>query len=280
MPRKPITKGDLKSALGLVRKHVNGFTADDGYDLRGKLDARRVQKVLTMAGKLRELLASPHDLVRVPTRTRIKTETRKKGRKTIKVRKKVRVPDVKAKKSLTQFTQQRIRNAKHFIVHKPADNFKVGLDRGNVFIQGNFGRRVVTRSSFYLFPRRPRYPNELVAMSRRMLKSMPDGFYVMLTAAHGDTGEPFDKGQLINRLNDYLMAYEVDEHGLPTGFSEALIGFRFMSTTLDGAITQRSQISARRERIREARVKAEKMAKKKVSKKCTKKKSRKSRRGK
>lgn len=217
----------LRESVALLRKHLTGFSGADGYDLRNmdRWPVKKIRAIHARAAKLHELLLTPHDLVKATT---------KKGRK-----------------NLRQFTGQNIRGAKHFVVHKPADNFRVRLRDGNVEIEGKFKGRVITRSQFFLFPRRPRYPKELVAMTRRMLKEMPPGFYTVITAAHGDTGEPFDRDQIINRLNEYLAAYEVDAAGKPTGFSEALIGYRFMSTTLRGAVVQRQKVDARRERQRE-----------------------------
>lgn len=221
------TRVKLREAIELLRKHVHGYTSADGYSLSAldQLHSKKRRALLKRAAKLKELTAVPHDIIKAHTR--------------------------KERKNLNLFTKQRIRRAKHYIVHKPADNFTVRLHQGNIEIEGRFAGRVITRSEFYLFPRRPKYPKELVAMARALLKGMRPGFYIVLTAAHGDTGEPFERDQLINRLNEYLAAYEVDVHGNPTGFSEALVGFRWMSTTLKGAIVQRRHIDARRERQKE-----------------------------
>lgn len=222
--RSALAQTRLKERVQLIRKHVRGFESSDGFDLRQSKtwSVKKILKITRLSSKLKELLLVPHDIKKATTK--------------------------KARKNLIQFTQQRIRGAKHFIVHKPADNFRVKLSNGNVEIEGRFAGRVITRSQFFLFPRRPRYPNELVRMARKLLKEMPTGFYTVLTAAHGDTGEPFEREQLINRLQEYLAAYEVDAAGEPTGFSEALIGFRYMATTLRGASVQRQTIDRRRER--------------------------------
>lgn len=239
----PAVKAQLYEAVKLLRKHIHGYEARDGYGLRdlNTLDQKTRHRIVQRAAKLRELTNVPHDLVKAPTK--------------------------KARKNLHQFTGQTIRRAKHYIVHKPADNFSVHLRNGNVEVEGKFGNRVITRTEYFLFPRRPRYPKELVSMARALRKDMRPGFYVLLTAAHGDTGEPFERDQIINRLNEYLAAYEVDSAGEPTGFSEALIGFRFMATTLDGAVTQRRQIDKRRERQKNYSKKQRKKLIKKFAKK-------------
>lgn len=218
------TRVKLREALVLLRQHIHGYSASDDYSLSqlDQFDSKKRRRILRRAAKLKELTAVPHDTIKARTR--------------------------KERKNLHLFTKQRIRNAKHYIVHKPANNFKVRLHHGNIEIDGRFAGSVITRSAFYLFPRRPKYPKELVEMARRLLRDMRPGFYTVLTAAHGDTGEPFERDQLINRLNEYLAAYEVDAEGNPTGFSEALVGFRWMSTTLKGAVVQRRTIDARRQR--------------------------------
>lgn len=217
----------LKEAIQLLRRHIHGYEAKDGYSLPAiGADRKKRKRVIRRAAKLKELTATPFDTVKATTK--------------------------KARRNLQQFTRQKIRGAKHFIVHKPADNFKIRIDHGHVSVQGKFKGRVVTRSDFYLFPRKPRYPKELVSMANRLRKEMRPGFYTLLTAAHGDTGEPFDRDAALQRLEEYLAAYTVDQQGRPTGFAEALIGFRFMSTTLKGASSQRQSIDARRQAVKKA----------------------------
>lgn len=228
------TRVKLREGIELLRKHIKGYGAADGYSLKtlDQLDSKKRRSILRRAAKLKELTAVPHDTIKTPTRWAKDSEFRMR----------------KERRNLNLFTKQRIRGAKHYIVHKPADNFHVRLDQGNVEIEGRFAGQVISRSAFYLFPRRPKYPKELVAMARKLLKEMRLGFYTILTAAHGDTGEPFERDQLINRLDEYLAAYEVDSEGNPTGFSEALVGFRWMSTSLKGAVVQRRHIDQRRQR--------------------------------
>jgi len=232
--KQKLAHARLLERVRLARKHVNGFDAKNGYDLRKvkTWSPQKIKKVTRIAATLRELTRSPHD---------IKTAATPRSRR-----------------NLIQFTQQRIRGAKHFIVHKPSESSKVRLVHGRVEIEGRYAGGVVSRSRFFLLPRRPRVPDDILAMAREMRPEMPRGFYVVLTAAHGDTGAPFERDKLIDHLRDYLVAYEVDAEGASTGFADTIIGFRFMSTSLGGAKAQHQRTDQRRERQKELNRKRQK----------------------
>lgn len=254
----------LKSALQLVRQHVKGYSAADGWAVRelGTISRGRHATLLKKAATLKELLNQPHDLIRAPTK--------------------------KARRNLFQFTRQKIRNAKHYIVHKPADNFDVRLRRGRVVIRGRFegkvrGKRrskVITESAFYLFPQSVKHPDDAERMLRDLLPDMPEGYYVMLTGAHGDTGEPVDKGQLLNRLQSYIQSYQfaftniydrdnklVGRKETDSQFAQAIAGFRLLSTTVDGMELQMQARDIRRQRTAELneRRRKEQMSKKELA---------------
>lgn len=240
-PLDPNTRTRLKHALDLVRRHVKGYSAADGWSLRdlGRISGGRRKTLIKKAGVLRELLRQPHDVVKAPTR--------------------------KARHNLVQFTRQKIRSAKHFIVHKPADNFKVRIRQGRVTVRGRFKRgRVLSESTFYLFPRAARGPEDAERLLRDMLPDMPPGYYVMLTGAHGDTGEPTDRESLRSHLMSYINAYQsatvnvYDAQGkllvrkvADQGFAQAIVGYRFMATTLDGVEVQMAARDVRRQRSAE-----------------------------
>lgn len=249
-------RASLKSALQLVRKHVKGYETSDGWKVKDftRITPQRRATVLKKARELRVLLAQPHDVVRARSR--------------------------RDRHELYKFTHQKIRKAKHFIVHKPADNFSVRLVRGRVSVRGTFSgrvsgkrrRKVVTESAFYLFPHTAHDEREAADMLEDMLDSMPEGFYVMLTGAHGDTGEPVERGQLLARLRDYINRYQSDSIAVydrqgnfvqrretDTGFVQAITGFRYLATSIEGMELQMQARDARRRRGEEfnARLKRE-----------------------
>jgi hypothetical protein len=264
-PPPPVLSRDertrLKHALELVRKHVKGYSAKEGYSARqlGRLSKQRRATVLKKAATLKELLRQPHELVKAPT--------------------------AKARKNLYQFTRQKLRKAKHFIVHKPADNFRVNLRDGRVVVRGHFEgkvrgkrrRKIVTESAFYLFPKAVKHPDDAERMLQDMLPDMPEGHYVMLTGAHGDTGEPADRDALLKKLRGYINQYQFatthiyDARGNSLGmrdidqkFAQAIVGFRLLSTTLDGTQVQMQARDIRRRRQQEwnERQRLEQMSKK------------------
>jgi hypothetical protein len=218
----------LSAALTLVRKHVHGYAPEDGYSLSalGSLPLAKRRRLIAKAATLKELLATPHDLVRAPTR--------------------------KARRSLVQFTRQKLRRAKHFIVHKPEDRYRVRLRDGNISVQSETpDGRVKSETRYFLFPHRARDPDDVEAMTRALLEEMPEGFYTVLTGALGDTGEPADKGMILRRVQEYMNFYSTTATGEDTGFTQAIVGFRFMADTLDGALTARNTVDHRRQRVRE-----------------------------
>lgn len=248
----PAERGELKSALAIVRKHVKGYDTADGWTVANLslLSTRRLATLKKKAREIRAVLNAPHDLVKVPVN--------REGK-----------PNRKARRELYKFTHQKIRGAKHFIVHKPADNFSVRLDRGRIRISGTFAgkvsgkqrRQVVTETQFFLFDHTPDDEQNALRMLRDMLPEMPEGFYVVLTGQHGDTGEPVEKGQLLKRLQTYIHAYQTDSVAIydregkfvgrretDTGFLQAITGFRHLSTSVEGLELQMQVRDARRRR--------------------------------
>lgn len=224
----PADAQKLKSALKTVRKHVHGYDTRDGYRVSDltRLPAKTRKRLLKRAQTLKELEATPHDLVQART--------------------------PKARRSLLQFTRQRIRGAKHFIVHKPWDNYRVSIRDGHVSVRGAFPGRVATESRYFLFPKRPKTPDEVKEFAANLLKEMPNGFYVILTGLLGDTGEPVEKGMLLKRLGEYLSQYSYKgQTDVSTGFAEAVIGFRFMSSRLAGVDIEMGTKDSRRQSQRE-----------------------------
>lgn len=247
---RPLTKNqrtEIRTALELVRKHIKGYGPRE-FSLRlvdeGKISRTRVGTLLRKWRTLRGMLKSPHDLIKAPNK--------------------------RARRELYKFTHQKIRGAKHFIVHKPADNFSVRISRrGRISIRGRFAGKVhghrrsqvVTESQFFLFDHVAVDEDDAVDMLRDMLPNMPEGFYVLLTGMHGDTGEPMERGKIEARLRDYIARYKEDSVAVydrsgafigrkevDTGFVQAITGFRHLSTRVDGMELQMQARDIRRER--------------------------------
>lgn len=237
----------LKGALYLIRKHVKGYSAKDGYAVNDvvRQPLSRQRTLLNKATQIRELLASPHDLVKVK--------------------------NDRDRKAIRPFARKQLRGAKHYIVHKPDDKSTVSLRRGRVRITRKLGR-VEIDSVYFMFPHAPTSEDDAVEMIEDMLPDMPKGYYIMQTGAHGDTGEPVPRDRILKQLREYMNAYqfanvkvtliEEDEEGnerervvgtkvMSQGFTESIRGYRFVSTTLDGAVVEQRQKDVRREAAKE-----------------------------
>lgn len=118
-------------------------------------------------------------------------------------------------------------------------------------VRGAFPGRVATESRYFLFSRRPKHPDDVGRMLKSMLSKMPEGFYTILTGLLGDTGEPVEKGALLARLREYMNTYGTKASGETTGFTESIVGFRFMSSKLRGAEVERAHVDMRRDAQRE-----------------------------
>lgn len=182
------------------------------------MSASKKRALINRARKFEQLLSSPYTII-APVTT-------------------------KARRSLYKFTHQRIPRAKHFIVHVPSKNHRARIVKGNLSIRGTFTGGVSTETRYFLFPRAPRSMDHIVEMTELMLPEMPEGFYSILTGLLGDTGEPAQKGTLVTRIRDYWYGY--GEKGMQ------FVGYRFMSSRLEGAEVQRGRfVDQRRERQRE-----------------------------
>jgi hypothetical protein len=90
---------------------------------------------------------------------------------------------------------------------------------------------------FFMFERKPRSHSDMVKMFQRMYKTMPPGMYVMQTDTYGDTGDIVEREQLLDELQRMLEAYDRSKYG-DDRFMYRIAGFRWMATTLKGALVQ------------------------------------------
>lgn len=229
--RRPTAKQIRQTALAqeaikVIQRHIRGYDARDGYTTKNvaKFSATKKRRLIARARKLKEVLATPHETIKPRSR--------------------------KERRQLVAFTRQRIPRAKHFIVHKPSDAHSIRFRRGRLSIRGKFPGRVDTESRYFLLPKRPKTPEDVERMVKAMLPEMPEGFYVILTGMLGDTGEPVEKKLLLRRLQEWMNTYGSTSRGDSTGFTEAIIGVRFMSSKLRGVEIEKGHIDRRRERQR------------------------------
>lgn len=244
IPRPPLNadrneRTALKHALDVIRRHVKGYEGGDGYRLAdvARFSKVRQRALLKKSALIKELLASPHDIIR-PKNDR-------------------------DKRAIRPFARKQLRGARHYIVHKPDDGSQVRLEKGRVHITRKRGR-VEFDSIYFMFPHSPYDEDDAVEMIEDMLPDMPDGYYILQTGAHGDTGEPVHRDKILDQMRAYMNAYqnvnaevtyEDPESGemrrynkvVSQGFTESMAGYRFASTTLDGVLVEQASIDVRRQ---------------------------------
>jgi len=91
---------------------------------------------------------------------------------------------------------------------------------------------------------------EVIRLTRGLLRYMPNGNYVLLTLPHGPIYEPMAKADIILNLRLMMQRYDNKNH---EGFPELIIGFRRMSHNIKDASRAMRELRERRLKAREER---------------------------
>lgn len=224
-----------REAIRTLRKHFTGYDKQHGYSL----DPREIEQ---MPAHRRRALRKKHQLVATLLATP-------------HVELKARTPA--QAKVLRRETRQRFKGMKHFIVHVPdADRSTAQVTKaGRLSIRTKLPGRVEFDEQLFRWPRRPKSPDDMVAMLEKM--DLPKtGSFVLQTSRYGDIGEEsVGKRALIGRLRDYLHAYDKVKYGAHR-FLNQVIGFRWIRSKLAGEVIRQDRSKAReaqREANREKR---------------------------
>lgn len=213
-----------REAIRVLREHFTGYDAKAGFSLDvNKIAAmpyHRRRGLRKKYSKIAPILSQPHDLVKAKTK--------------------------KDAKALRQFTHERMRRMKHFIVQTPTPQSKVRVKDGQVELHTKLPGKAEFTEMYFMFPRRARGHADMLRMFEKMLPGMPKGHYALLTDTYGLTGGIVDRGQLRHELQRLLEAYDRAKYG-EHRFMHRIAGFRFMGTTLRGAEVQIKQRDERRE---------------------------------
>jgi len=221
-----------KEIIRALREHFTGYAAADGYSLDVKkiaaMPPHRRRAMRKKFSNVERLLAQPHVAVEPA--------------------------DAAEAKILRRETHQRFKGQKHFIVHVPdPERSKATIEDGQLKITTKLPGKAQIEEMFFRFPKRPKGPDDLVAMLEAMLPDMPtDGTYYIVTTA-GEYTYTVDHGQLVNELRDNLATYDNAAYGAHR-FMLQVLGFRWVRNKLaDRVITaHRSERRAlRRQRNRE-----------------------------
>lgn len=226
-----------------LRRYFSGFDAKAGYSLRpnklAKLSAARLKKLKVRARELHREKSQPYKVVRPRS--------------------------VKSRRALYAHTRaEKVRGRKAFLVHVPKP------DTTRIEIVGKKKKRVrevrrvkgarVVEQYFYFADYSKREPKTMAAIervTRTMLKDMPRGRYVFMSGVYGDIGTSMDRDDLLDELQQRWMIYDAPPDPFAgiresRGLAATLVGFRFVSTTEEGAARKYAQRLSRRLRYRMA----------------------------
>lgn len=149
----------------------------------------------------------------------------------------VKPADDASRKALKRFTGERMRGMKHFVVAKPSAESTVRVVGGDVQLKTKFPGEAAFTERFFMFPNLPRSHKHMLAMFDKMYSRMPPGMYVLQSKSYGDIGEAADRGQIREKIEDWLMVYDKPKYG-DNRFMYELTGVRWISSTLKGAVVQ------------------------------------------
>lgn len=211
-----------REAIEKLREHIAGYEASEGYDLR-KIPAMPYSRRRALRAKyarVKRLLDQPYVQIVEP--------------KTPGERRKLR-----------EFTGQRFRGQKDFIVHRPSKDSRVTFRDGQLHVTTKLPGEVVYEERFFMFKRRPKSQDEMIGALRRMMRQMPeDGSYEILTDTYGGVGDIVDKGQLEDKLTTYLTGYDNPKYGTAR-FLNRVIGVRWFQSLVRGIEVRQERSEAR-----------------------------------
>lgn len=213
-----------------LRKHFTGYDAKDGLSISPK-------KIAELPYSKRRGIRAKHDKLQALLKKSPFVDF-------------VVPADQIARKALRQFTGERMRGMKHFIVAKPSAESQVRVVEGDVQLRTVFPGGVAHTERFFMFPNIPRGHSHMLKMFDRLYQKMPPGMYVMQTDTYGDTGGLVEKELLRDELLRTLEAYDKAKYG-EHRFMFRIAGFRWLTTHKQGAREQKRARDEAREGQRE-----------------------------
>lgn len=244
--RKRLLEMDyLRESIKLLRRFVDGFEAKDGYDLNQlvHIPDSRLKKVREYAPLIREEIAQAHIVVRPRSKASREAIERHTGQ--------VGIP---RRKAYAVFTDQPENTRVKIVPAKRKVKDKRGRTRAVVQTNVEISHKVqggkVTDRFFY-FEEPPTSFDDIILQTRKMLRFMPKGYYVLVTSTHGNIAAPIHKNRLLQQLHDRFLVYDKvpsrkgvkDDRGL----AEVVIGYKLIAFTEDGAVREYNERLSRRE---------------------------------
>lgn len=253
----------LKDSIRLLRKYVGGFKASEGYDLNklAYIPAYRLSRVKKYAPIIRQETSAETD--EGPAYTVVRPRT------------------ARGRHALEQFTGQRsVPNRRAWIVPlTDPQRERVHLVSKTVRTKDSRGRsRRVTESAievtrkvgnqilyerYFRFPEPPLTFDDVIRMTRKLLRFMPRGWYVIETSNYGAISVAMRKEDILNQLQERFLVYDKIPQGDQKdnrGLAETVIGYKLVGMhsedvdrEYDERLTRRMAARRFRQQQREAR---------------------------
>lgn len=232
----------LKTAIKDLRHYTNAYTPSKGFDLN-KLAYIPTAKIARIE----------HDIVVLRQQLAVARVDEKGNR--VPLYQVIRPRSQKSKDALTQFTGQNgdISGRTAFLVPKSDPRQKVSLQRKIVTLTDSRGRKyksqqvnieliqkrgkMVIYERYFRFPEVPITFDDVILMTRKMLRFMPRGWYVIETSTHGSIYAPIRKELILTELQSRFLVYDVvtpqgrDSRGL----AETVVGYRLIGMHAEDA---------------------------------------------
>jgi hypothetical protein len=224
-------KRDFKAGVKLLRRFREGFSPDDGFNLRdvNKVKSSRVNSAIKAMRELRSQLQYPHTVVRVP-----KTK--------------------ESRRALRQHTAQKIPKGQKLVaVHVTVpDKTKVSVSRGRVSVE----RQVKDGSliELFIYLSHVMYTfDEIGDWFEEIKDSLPKGMYSLVVAKQGQIMEPMDRESVAGEMFGYMANYDARDAALDRGvpFASTVIGFRYVASTYKGMLVEQKRFKTEGEIFRD-----------------------------
>jgi hypothetical protein len=254
----------FKAQLETARKYFGGFSAKDGVKV-GTLTKAQKARIKRAAGYVDANMKMLHVVKRPKTAAarralRIHTGLTRRGLKAFPVA--ITAPGTRVKiiEKAERIAPTRAAKRKAKSAGKKPPRTRT-VRRASIKLERDVkGTRIVEQ--FFYLPSKPKTPTQLKSMIRKMLKTMPDGFYSLQTGAYGDISRPVERDLILEKLETEFAKYEAEQF---------LTGFRYMGTNVDKVARESREIDKRRAGIRKARDKAKARERRQVEKRLKKK---------
>jgi len=220
----------VRDTVKLLRKYSDSFSPEEGFNLRDvkSFSASRLKEIRAKGAHIRQLLSRPHKVVRPRSST--------------------------SEKALQNFTRQKIKGQKAWIVHTDQpDKKRVKVVKGAVEVQKPVKGGVI-RERFYLLPKSGRNADQVLKMLEKMLPDLPDGHYIAINKRYGAIGGSIERKLLLREMEDQLYAYQKREEAAEEfdrkrrdSYARAIIGFQWLGPNLAAAQKWRRRVTAERE---------------------------------